>query len=331
MNICKVKWRPSGGRGEYEVVPSDALIDCRIYVVLPDLDCVIDSETYGAKVQGKPRLRKVEKNNRKKLHLTPLVLAAARLPDPAREDKAGDVQWPLENKKFLVSETTFEIVRVENKIAFVRPISASILHSSIKIDLVSRFANIAEDIRKMPEIIAKDPDLGMAIERHAQTVRSGQNTMDIRFFADDIIAMQREKFGDSNTASISLVQSLEPSPFEDDITGKEGRILTRLHSFRERSRKIVVEAKRIFEEKHGFLFCECCGFYPEKFYGERGRGRIQAHHKTPLEMLMPDTETSPTDLAMVCPNCHDVIHAKRPWITVDNLREILASTGNCIC
>ena len=39
---------------------------------------------------------------------------------------------------------------------------------------------------------------------------------------------------------------------------------------------------------------------------------FQAHHKTPLEELMSDTVTKAEDLAMVCPNCHDIIHAKPP-------------------
>jgi predicted HNH restriction endonuclease len=38
---------------------------------------------------------------------------------------------------------------------------------------------------------------------------------------------------------------------------------------------------------------------------------------------MPDTVTKAEDLAMVCPNCHDIIHAKRPRITVLGVIKIL--------
>ena len=71
-----------------------------------------------------------------------------------------------------------------------------------------------------------------------------------------------------------------------------------------------------------------CGFDAGKFYGERGEDRIHALHRTPVEELLPDSVTRAEDLAMVCPNCHDIIHAKRPWISVEELREQLIKAGH---
>src|SRR5690349_21031078 len=90
---CTVRWRPSGGRGEYEVVPAQALVGREILIRIPELNVTIPTETTGTISQGKPRLRKRDSNNRSKLHLVPLVMAIARLPDPAREDKTGSVAW----------------------------------------------------------------------------------------------------------------------------------------------------------------------------------------------------------------------------------------------
>ena len=102
MAICHVRWRPSGGknksggRGEFEFVNAPGLLNKQVVVRIPELSVDIDSEVVGrgGGSQGKPRLRKLEKHNRKKLHLLSLVIAAARLPDFARQDKLGKVEWP---------------------------------------------------------------------------------------------------------------------------------------------------------------------------------------------------------------------------------------------
>lgn len=328
MADCTVRWRPSGGRGEYEVVPSHALVDRRIILRVDALGADVPAEITGTISQGKPRLRKDQPNNRSKLHLVPLVMAIGRLPDPAREDKIGTVGWPLESKAFIVSHMQFEIVSDDGKNAILRPLNARILHSEKAIDLQRRFASIAKDISDLGAIHVKFPKLADAVDAHHAAVVAGVNSIDIRNTADAVIAVQAELFGSSNTAAISTIDNLPPTPLEEDIKGKEGRILTRLHSYRERDRKLVAKAKVLFKAKNGRLYCECCGFEAGIFYGSRGKDRIQAHHKTPVTELLPDSETTPEDLAMVCPNCHDIIHAKRPWMSVDKLRDQLRHSGN---
>ena len=86
MESVSVRWRPSGGRGEFEYVPADSLDGKDIHVFFEALNLTIPAEVRGVNVkpQGKPRLRKFDKNNRKKLHLPQLVMAVARLPEPRR-------------------------------------------------------------------------------------------------------------------------------------------------------------------------------------------------------------------------------------------------------
>lgn len=328
MPTCTIRWRPSGGRGEYEVVPARAIEGRRITIQIPALGVTIPAEITGTISQGKPRLRKDEPNNRAKLHLVPLVMAAARLPDPAREDKTHKAVWPLENKGFLISHMDFEIVRSGAKNVLLKPLTARILHSDEIIDLNERFSNVASDIDGISAIEASYPKLADTIRNHFSAVQAGVNNKAIRDAADAVIQLQATTFGRSNTAAISTITSLPPTVLEEDIKGQEGRILTRLHSFRERDRSLVKKAKGFFKKKHGRLYCECCGFEPEPFYGERGQDRIQAHHRRPVEELLPDSITMAEDLAMVCPNCHDIIHAKRPWLSVEELRAELMKRGS---
>lgn len=323
-----VRWRPSGGRGEFEAVGANAYLGSDIHVRLTALGVTTPAELAVTESQGKPRLRKHDRNNRKKLHLVNLVMAMARLPDPAREDKDGQVNWPLEHKGFLVSQMDFAVVDHENAKLTIAPIRAHILHSDKVIDLAGRFAHLAEDEKNLPAMEKEHPALAAAINAHLALVREQVNDAGIREKASEVVDLQADTFGATNLAPPSLIAKLPPAPFEDEVyAGKEGRILTRLHSYKERDRTLASKAKELFKQEHGRLFCECCGYEPEETYGMRGVDRIDAHHKVPVEELMEDSTTTTGDLAMVCPNCHDVIHAKRPWISVEKLREELIARG----
>lgn len=325
MAICTVRWRSSGGRGEYEAVQSTALLGREIYVRIPSVGVDVPSEVR-VKVsagQGKPRLRKNDSNDRSKLHLVPLVMALARLPDPAREDKHKGSVWPLEEKNFIVSSMDFEVIASDSNKVVLQPTVAHILHSDQVINLTERFANIARDMKGLKQLKKTAPELAAAVKAHLDTVAVGQNSDAIRNAASTVIALQSDIYGVTNIAAISTIAGLPPSPFEDDVSGKEGKILVRMHSYRERNRTLAKKAKIRFKATHGKLFCECCGHEPALVYGVRGEDRIDAHHKIPLKELLPDSIIRIEDLAMVCPNCHDVIHAKSPWLTVEALRDTL--------
>jgi putative restriction endonuclease len=85
---------------------------------------------------------------------------------------------------------------------------------------------------------------------------------------------------------------------------------------------LVREAKRLFKKKNGGLFCEVCKFDFEAKYGKRGKDYIEAHHKTPVSKLVGTVTLTTDDLAMVCSNCHRMLH-RPPWITVEELEGLI--------
>jgi hypothetical protein len=99
---------------------------------------------------------------------------------------------------------------------------------------------------------------------------------------------------------------------DEEWEGFEGeqRIQFVLHRRRERllRRKKLADARRL---NNGRLICEVpnCGFDFVKRYGELGDGYAQVHHLSPLSNA-PDAGHSVTlkDLAVVCANCHAMIH-----------------------
>lgn len=71
--------------------------------------------------------------------------------------------------------------------------------------------------------------------------------------------------------------------------------------------------------------CQVCGLFFEEFYGDLGRGHIEVHLK-PLSDREAEEDTSIDDVAVVCANCHRILHrhGKVP-ILVEDLRGIVQS------
>jgi 5-methylcytosine-specific restriction enzyme A len=126
----------------------------------------------------------------------------------------------------------------------------------------------------------------------------------------------------SNAHSI-VTRQVEPNGEEDiEADAEEGRTLTRVHHFRERNRKIVEEKKRQVFKAKGSLQCTVCLIDFGEAYGQRGYGFIECHHTKPVSQLEPGAKTRLSDLELLCANCHRMVHAKRPWLSIDELKRI---------
>jgi 5-methylcytosine-specific restriction endonuclease McrA len=108
------------------------------------------------------------------------------------------------------------------------------------------------------------------------------------------------------------------TPTEDDtdalraeeLVGLEGQALRRmvLHRKRERSLRDRKIADTLNRGKA--LVCEVpgCGFDFARVYGSLGVGYAQVHHLFPLAQRESAQPTALSDLAIVCANCHAMIH-----------------------
>lgn len=303
----------------------DSLRDRDIEVFVEALDVVIPAEVRGVfdPEQKKPRLRKFESNNRKKLHLPQLVMAIARMPEPKREDVSHTVSFPLENKSFVLDEIRFEIISDDGAVAQIAPLAARILHAKHEINLEDRLNAIKADLDNIASIAAAHPDLAAAISNHGALLMAGVNTSEIRKAADRFTALESKHYGMTNAASaleIEKYANLPPTEAEEAITGKEGRILTRIHIYKERDRTLVKKAKAHYKAKGGGkLKCQSCGMDPVSIYGSSGERCIEAHHTIPIEELQPDSITRVEDMAMVCASCHRIIHSQKPCLKVEEV------------
>lgn len=126
---------------------------------------------------------------------------------------------------------------------------------------------------------------------------------------------------------VDLPEGEAPPDYDpDEMTeAPEGKVFTRLHRYRERNRALVDQRKRGAFKASGKLACEACGFDFAVTYGARGQGYIEAHHTKAVSTLTEDAKTRLEDLALVCANCHRMIHAAQPWLSLDELKALLAT------
>jgi hypothetical protein len=109
---------------------------------------------------------------------------------------------------------------------------------------------------------------------------------------------------------------------DDESAFPEGAESYKLHKTRERDRDIILQAKATRYKETKKLECEVCQTDFFKIYGELGNGFIEAHHKIPVAKLDGTTKTLVTDLALVCSNCHRMLH-RSGGRSVEELRELI--------
>jgi hypothetical protein len=101
---------------------------------------------------------------------------------------------------------------------------------------------------------------------------------------------------------------------------QEGQRKLREAYFFTRNPRLAAEAKR----RRNYT-CEVCSFNFRQHYGALGEGFAECHHKNPLaerpeELWSQALTTSLDDVAVVCANCHRMLHRQRPALSVEVLR-----------
>ena len=101
-----------------------------------------------------------------------------------------------------------------------------------------------------------------------------------------------------------------------DESAAEGTRRLVSHLRLERDRRLVEIKKR---HAAGSLKCEVCGFDFEEKYGRVGRGFCEVHHRKPLGQS-GESRTRLQDLAIVCSNCHRMLHRGDGSMSIQKLR-----------
>ena len=128
--------------------------------------------------------------------------------------------------------------------------------------------------------------------------------------------------GRGSLLQLGIMPGEDESPSYDFDIYKEGGRNLRSHFTIERNGALIRDSKARFKKLHGRLFCQACGFDFLNVYGE---DYIECHHTIPVHRLPSNGFTSIDDVAFLCSNCHRMIHRRKEWISVDELRSLLDS------
>lgn len=334
MTEVDIRWRPSGGRGEYEHVPSEVLLDRRVRLAIPGHPEIIETDVTCTIRDKKPRLRREEPNNRTRLNIPPLVCALALLPEP-RRDRNTPVSANLDNG-FVAEQIKFRVVELTADTAVIEPVALKVRGIESPIDLGARYRAIAQ--------ITNEQSTGHIREGLLELLAlSGWPGLDE---AKGVTSKLREALA----AYPELMQQIDaptgaltaPSPAATDaeqakskiesaptipttLSAAEAKERYRTHRVLERSKKLR-DAKIEHHLAAGNLIaCEACGFDFAATYGDLGDGYIEVHHRVPLAELPPNVVTTVNDLALLCANCHRMAHRKRKTLSVEQIRIAIAN------
>lgn len=107
---------------------------------------------------------------------------------------------------------------------------------------------------------------------------------------------------------------------EDEVEAREGRLLRTWQAKRERDPKLRRQKIQQVKQRGEAVACSVCSFDFLVAYGDRGRDYIEVHHVLPLH-VSGETTTRLSDLALLCSNCHRMIH-RGPWMMPNQLRKL---------
>lgn len=191
-------------------------------------------------------------------------------------------------------------------------------------DNYTEFINIHKQVRDF--LKTKDPKASL-LDAHSFLYILGSQMKKANFkFSSSRTNSNGQPLAEQNKeiiADITAKQDLFVAEEDDEISFPEGKETYRLHKSKERNKELIRLAKERHLKNDDKLRCQVCGFSFLDNYGEIGHGFIEAHHVFPISQLTEETATKIEDLALVCSNCHRMLHRRRPWLTtIEDLKAL---------
>ena len=106
---------------------------------------------------------------------------------------------------------------------------------------------------------------------------------------------------------------------DSDIEFLEGKTTKILINSYERN----IEAREKCIEHFG-TNCQVCNFNFQEKFGNLGKNFIHVHHKIEISTIGKEYLINPiTDLIPVCPNCHSMLHKRKPAFSIKELKQFM--------
>ena len=114
-------------------------------------------------------------------------------------------------------------------------------------------------------------------------------------------------------------EAIYPDEVDLDKDYSEGKTKKVLINAYERN---LIARKKCIE--HFGLNCQVCNFNFESKFGDLGKNFIHVHHKIDISAIGREYSVNPIkDLITVCPNCHSMLHKRKPAYSIEELKNII--------
>jgi 5-methylcytosine-specific restriction protein A len=175
---------------------------------------------------------------------------------------------------------------------------------------------------------------GVAMKlRNLRTVETGIGMRNIAYIDRQILnefldrPIELSEIAASIRKGIELAESLHITEDEliEDFEFTEGRLLTAIHSRRERSPRLRKELLRRRKRERSCL-CDICEASFEGIDSAYRTAAFEVHHRVPLSITNLCRRTTVEDVSLLCAVCHRLIHCliarERRWVDVAEARAI---------
>lgn len=221
--------------------------------------------------------------------------------------------------QFYSTEITFIVTGTQLKMV------AKSCRSAFRFNARYRFVNDAIEGRLGSEYLSLYRDLSSA---HADLVERAAADRKVCFWIgahSPAVLTALRKFGlavpDPDYSVRDGALDVAPAPDLDELDRAtiEGRRTLRTHLRIERDSGLAERKRQWALTTNHRLACEVCAFDFSEFYGSVGYGFAEVHHRLPLSAARERT-TRLKDLAVVCSNCHRMLHRGSPLFSIAELR-----------
>lgn len=133
----------------------------------------------------------------------------------------------------------------------------------------------------------------------------------------NFIFIQKLKLVDKHSTIIQNI--IYADEVDSEIEFSEGKTKKVLVNSYERNTEARVKCIEHFGTN-----CQVCNFNFQEKFGDLGKKFIHIHHKTEISTIGEEYLVNPTrDLIPVCPNCHSMLHKRKPAFSIEELKKIM--------
>lgn len=335
--------RTGGGRGVYEIAGQTEQGFSAREVTQREL--VLDLAPYvksrmGMIVHiqgGKPRIILQKRNF---IHIQRQIAAILLLPKPIRAASGMDNLLPIiKTDRYAIDKLSMENVRVKKDSLVFSPSTLVVSNSknSLEFPFLGRFGQVVslwrnkdqfpEPVRalvsKHENLILAGTPLGIDAEKLVSDLQSLFATYSQNYTENmDVLPYLLNTI--PNAKNVLVQQEM---PLAEEFDEEEASQL-----FEGSKRTIVVntyERNPVARDQciaHYGAICAVCNTNFSKVYGQIGEGFIHVHHLKLISSIGDSYQIDPiADLRPVCPNCHAMLHKRKPPFTIEEMKQILDS------